>query len=280
MNTSVSSKSQLTGYLEEISQHALLTRDEERQLGRRIQSGDDAARERMIESNLRLVVTIARDFSHRGLPIEDLIAEGNIGLMKAADRYDPENGAKFSTYATWWIKQHMRAAVQNQVRTVRVPTHIQGRAWNIEKASTQLECELGREPSDEELADATDLSVEQVVTVRRSLQPICHLEAPMAESETEWGEILADKNAECPDEIASRNDGIAQIRQLLGQLTEREERIIRTRFGIDQPDPATLSSVGETVGLTRERVRQIQNNALTKLRCAVDTNEVVPLTAA
>ncbi len=265
----------MAAYHLEISRHPLLTRAEERELGRRIQQGDPEARERMIESNLRLVVTIAHDYAHRGLPIEDLIAEGNIGLMKAADRYDPENGAKFSTYAAWWIKQQMRSATQNQVRTIRVPTHIQARAWHLDKASAALEEEWQRDPTTEELAQATDLTPEQVELTRRSVQPITHLETSIGarDGETEFGDLVADVDAPMPDEAVIRRDAIDEVRRFLHLLSDREQRILRIRFGIDNDEPATLNEVGTRVGLTRERVRQIQNQALIQLRNLFDEVE-------
>lgn len=280
---SLESSPSMAIYHEEISRHPLLTREEEKTLGRRVQKGDALARQRMIECNLRLVVTIAHDFTHRGLPLEDLIAEGNIGLMKATERYDPENGAKFSTYAAWWIKQHMRCATQNQTRTIRLPSNVQARAWAIEKARTALEEDLRREPSTEEIAAATDLTPAQVRHARRSAQPIAHLESSIGgeRGDNEFGSLVADETASKPDEEASRQDAIAQVRQFLGRLTEREQDILRTRFGLDNDEPTTLDDVGRHVGLTRERVRQIQNNALTKLRSTLeDPNPVPPVNAA
>lgn len=270
----------LATYHEEISRYPLLTREQEKALGRRIQNGDEDARREMIESNLRLVVTIAHDFAHRGLPLEDLIAEGNVGLMTAAERYDPENGAKFSTYAAWWIKQNMRAAAQNQVRTIRVPTHVQSRAWAIDKATTKLEVELGRDPSVTELAEATELTPEQVEFTKRSVQPISHLESVVGgpEGGTEFGELIADIEADTPDEEACRWDDIRQVNDYMEELSDREQRILVKRFGLEDDEPTTLSEVGKHVGLTRERVRQLQNGAVDHLRVLFNEVEDQPTT--
>ena len=281
MTASTTPNPSLGPYYKSISRHALLTRDEEKELGHRVQAGDQEARARLIESNLRLVAKIAQDFAYSELPTEDLISEGNIGLMTAAERFDPENGAKFSTYAAWWIKQHMRNAIRNQVRTIRLPSHIQTRAWNLHKETARLQMDLGRDPTNDELAAALKLTREQLDLVKQSVQPITHLDATIGEAENgrTFGETIADESAVLPDEVASSHEDIHRVRQLLKDLPERDRRILNARFGIDQEDPDTLSKVGKKLGVSRERIRQRQKSALTQLRIAMEESEPLPMSA-
>lgn len=257
----------LTLYLREACQVALLTRKEEKALARRIQGGDEQAREHMIRANLRLVVKIAREYESLGLPLLDLINEGNIGLMKAVERFDPENGAKFSTYGALWIKQQIRRALANQSRTIRLPVHVGSRIYQLVQAEVRLRGELGREATDEELALHFDTGMESIAKLRQAAQRPTSLDAPLGdENSSTVAEVVADENAELPSEQFLKQTETKMVLQLIGQLPEREARIIRLRFGLDTGTERTLEDLGRLFKLTRERIRQLQNIALLKLR--------------
>src|SRR5262245_38288407 len=259
----------LDKYLHEIGRIALLTADEEIELGRKIQRGDAAARQRMIQGNLRLVVAIARDYVNIGLPLLDLVSEGNIGLLKAVERFDPKKGAKFSTYATWWIKQAIKRALFNQTKTIRLPVQVIEKLRRMQRVSAQLSNDLGREATDEEIGEELGIPDEKIVRLRTiGLRPES-LDAPVGDDEaTEFGETIADERAETPSQLLGDKDFSDQLYEVLKTLTHRETTIIVQRFGLNGTPPRPLEQVAEMVGVTRERVRQLEVTALAKLRRA------------
>jgi RNA polymerase primary sigma factor len=244
----------------------LLTIQEEVALARRIQAGDEAARERMIKANLRLVVKIARDYEHYGVPLLDLISEGNIGLMKAVERFDPGRGAKLSTYASWWIKQAIRRALSNQAKTIRLPVHIGDKLLRMHRTSARLEEELGHEPSNEELAAELDMTAARVAALRRvSLAP-GSLDAPVGEDKGKrFDEIISDEKTPTPYAQLEAKTTLAMLRELLEAVPERERTILHYRFGLGGEGEKTLEEVGQRFGVTRERIRQIQNSEAVEL---------------
>jgi RNA polymerase primary sigma factor len=264
----------LNRYLQEIGRIPLLTPQDEIELARKIEKGDAAARERMINANLRLVVTIARDYTNLGLPLLDLISEGNIGLTKAVERFDPAKGAKLSTYAMWWIKQSIKRALANQSKTIRLPVHLVDKTAKVRRISLQMSDELGREPTDEELGDELGIEGEKVAQLRRlGIRP-ASLESPIGDDDaTAFGELIADEGAESPFESLRDTDLFNQMDGLLSVLDKREKKIIAQRFGLDGQEPKILEEIGESLGVTRERIRQLQNTALTKLRRALRKRE-------
>lgn len=263
-------QSSLNVYLKEISQTPLLTREEEVVLAGKIQAGDKSAREQMIKANLRLVVKIARDYSNYGLPLVDLISEGNMGLMKAVERFDPEKGGKLSTYAAWWIKQSIKRALANQSKTIRLPVHMVDKIARMRRVSTILLEELGREPSAEELAEELGLPLKKVSLLQRASQRPTSLDAPIGKEDgTSYAEIIGDEKAVNPMEQLDNNTLHGELDGLLGLLDERESQIIDARFGLNGRTPMTLEEVGREFGVTRERIRQLQNLALTKMRKAL-----------
>jgi RNA polymerase primary sigma factor len=261
-------------YLREIGQIPLLTPDEEVDLAAKIKKGDKEARAKMIRSNLRLVVKIAHDYGNLGLPLLDLISEGNIGLMKAVERFDPAKGGKLSTYAAWWIKQSIKRALANQSKTIRLPVHLVDKISKMRRVALQMSEELGREPTDDELAEEVGLSsakVSQLKTV--SIRP-ASLDAPISDDDTtEFGEIVGDMEALTPFEQLRDSNLRSEVSDLLAVLDEREKKIIFSRFGLDGGKAKTLEEVGKKFGVTRERIRQLQNIALMKLRRALQKKE-------
>ncbi len=261
-------------YLREIGQIPLLTPEEEIDLAAKIKKGDKEARAKMIRSNLRLVVKIAHDYGNLGLPLLDLISEGNIGLMKAVERFDPAKGGKLSTYAAWWIKQSIKRALANQSKTIRLPVHLVDKISKMRRVALQMSEELGREPTDEELAEEVGLSsakVSQLKTV--SIRP-ASLDAPISDDDTtEFGEIVGDMEALTPFEQLRDRNLRDEVSDLLAVLDEREKKIIFSRFGLDGGKAKTLEEVGKKFGVTRERIRQLQNIALMKLRRALQKKE-------
>ncbi|MSR65467.1 MAG: sigma-70 family RNA polymerase sigma factor [Verrucomicrobiae bacterium] len=260
-------------YLQEIGQTPLLTPAEEIVLARRIQRGDATARTHMIKANLRLVVKIAQDYANMGLPLLDLISEGNIGLMKAVERFNPSKGAKLSTYAAWWIKQSIRRALANQGKTIRLPVHMVDRVRKMHKASFALSEELGREPNDEELAERMGQSGAQVAQLRRISMRPSSLDAPIGEDETEFGEIVMDEGAADAYDILHNKTLHEDVRLLLKDLDERESLILTMRYGLNGNQAMTLEKVGRKFKVTRERIRQLQNLALTKLRRSMEKRD-------
>jgi RNA polymerase primary sigma factor len=261
-------------YLREIGQIPLLTRKDEVDLSKKIKRGDKAARDKMIRSNLRLVVKIAHDYSGLGLPLLDLISEGNIGLMKAVERFDPRKGGKLSTYASWWIKQSMKRALANQAKTIRLPVHLVDKIGKMRRAAIKLSEKLGRDPTDAELGKELGISAAKVSELRTvSIRP-ASLEAPIGEDETtEFGEIIGDENALDPFETLKDKSTKQDITALLHKLDEREQLILRHRFALDGGKEQTLEEIGANLGVTRERVRQVQNIALRKLRKMMEKQE-------
>jgi RNA polymerase primary sigma factor len=261
-------------YLREIGQTPLLTPAEEVELAARIKKGDKEARSQMIRANLRLVVKIAHDYSNLGLPLLDLVSEGNIGLMKAVERFDPAKGGKLSTYAAWWIKQSIKRALANQSKTIRLPVHLVDKIAKIKRVALSMSEELGREPTDQELADEVGLSAAKLSQLRTvSIRP-ASLDAPMNDEDgTEFGEIVGDDAAVDPAENLSDKNLQEEISDLLRVLDDRERKIIMSRFGLDGGNSRTLEEVGEKFGVTRERIRQLQNIALAKLRRALRKRE-------
>ncbi|HEY4815501.1 MAG TPA: RNA polymerase sigma factor RpoD/SigA [Chthoniobacterales bacterium] len=261
-------------YLREIGQIRLLTPQEEIDLAARIKKGDREARALMIKANLRLVVKIAHDYRNLGLPVLDLVSEGNIGLMKAVERFDPAKGGKLSTYAAWWIKQSIKRALANQSKTIRLPVHLVDKISKMSRVSSQMSEELGREPTDDELAEEIGLSprtVSQLKTV--AIRP-SSLNAPIGDDESiEFGEIVGDEDAPTPFEFLRDRNLRDELPDLLATLDDRERTIIFQRFGLDGARPRTLEEVGKKLGVTRERIRQVQNIALVKLRRALSKKE-------
>ena len=267
----------LKRYLQEIGQFPLLTPEQEVQLAGKIKKGDGAARERMINANLRLVVTIARDYANFGLPLLDLISEGNIGLTKAVERFDPTKGAKLSTYAMWWIKQALKRALANQSKTIRLPVHLVDKVAKVRRVSLQMSDELGREPTDEELGEEIGIASEKVARLKSvGIRP-ASLDAPIAENDsTEFSEVIGDDEAQTPFELLRDKNLLGEVEGLLEVLDPREKKIISQRFGLDGGKAKTLEDVGKDFGITRERIRQLQNIALAKLRRALSKKENVP----
>ncbi len=254
-------------YLREISRVPLLTRQQESDLAMRIRRGDHKAREHMIKANLRLVVKIAHDYEGLGLPLLDLVSEGNIGLMHAVERFDPKKGAKMSTYASWWIKQAMRRALSNQSRTIRLPVHVADKMNRLKRLSYSLTDQLGREPTDAELANRCHVSTNRVAQLHTlGLRPTS-LDAPIGDDDNNrFGDIIEDEAALTPHELFRIKTMRREIPQHLKYLTPREADVIRLRFGLDGQEPQTLDEVGKKFKVTRERIRQIQDMALTKMR--------------
>jgi RNA polymerase primary sigma factor len=261
-------------YLRQIGRIPLLTPEEELDLATRIQAGDREARTKMILANLRLVVKIAHDYGNLGLPLLDLISEGNIGLMKAVERFDPSKGGKLSTYAAWWIKQSIKRALANQSKTIRLPVHLVDKISKIRRVSGQMSEDLGREPTDEELAEEIGIDTAKVSLLKSvSVRP-ASLDAPISDDETtEFGEIVGDEEAQDPFEMLSDKNMKMELGDLLEVLDERERAIINARFGLGGDRPETLEQVGQRFGVTRERIRQLQNIALSKLRRTLQKKE-------
>jgi len=261
-------------YLREISETPLLTIQDEIVLSKLIRKGDNAARERMIKSNLRLVVKIAHDYDGMGLPLLDMINEGNMGLMRAVERFDPRKGAKLSTYAAWWIKQSIKRAIANQGKTIRVPVHLVDRIAKMRRVSLKLLEELGREPTDKELADAMGMTRRRVTELWAASHRPASLDAPMGEDDdTTFAERVRDENMLTADNDVIQQQTHQMLLEFVTHLEKREETIIRYRFGLDGGPERTLEEVGVRFGVTRERIRQIQNVALAKLRKWIERRE-------
>jgi RNA polymerase primary sigma factor len=268
-------RSGLTLYLQEIAKTPLLTIAEEVQLARRIRRGDRAARDHMIKANLRLVVKIAHDYRDFGLPLLDLISEGNIGLIKAVGRFDPRKGGKLSTYAAWWIKQSIKRALANQSKTIRLPVHLVDKISKMRRAAMALAEEFGREPTDEEIAMELGIPVNKVAHLKSvSIRP-ASLDAPIGEDgdSATFGDIVGDENAITPYESVRERNLTSDLNHMINSLDRREADILRMRFGLDGHDELTLEEVGRKFKVTRERVRQLQNLALKKIRQLMTKNE-------
>jgi len=263
-------------YLREIGQVKLLTPQEEIQLAARIKRGDKKAREQMIKANLRLVVKIAHDYENFGLPLLDLINEGNIGLMKAVERFDPAKGGKLSTYGSWWIKQSIKRALANQSKTIRLPVHLVDKISKMRRTAMKLQEVFGREPTDEELAEEMGMSASRVAQMRTAAIRPASLDAPIGDDDSNnFAEVVQDENADSPYEQLEEKTVTKMLREMVKTLDPREATILQYRFGLDGGSEKTLEEVGAKFGVTRERVRQIQNIALHKLRRMIEKLEAV-----
>ncbi|MFZ2654870.1 MAG: sigma-70 family RNA polymerase sigma factor [Victivallales bacterium] len=270
-SSSLSKNDTMKVYMQDIGQISLVTKDEEVELAAKIHGNDpklkEEARATLIKANLRLVVKIAHDFKGLGLPLLDLISEGNIGLMRAVEKFDPAKGAKFSSYAAWWIKQSMRRALANQSKTIRIPVQSAGKINKIKSARLKLTEKLGREPTDAEIASFLEFSERTVAGLRLADLRTFSLHDPIQQGEDgEFQDIIPDRGASIPDRILGDLESVGRLTNLMESLDEREKMILKMRFGLDGNKPRTLEEVSQEIGRTRERVRQIQNQALTKLK--------------
>ena len=262
-------------YIRDVGQTMLLTPADEIALARRIRRGDAAAREQMIKANLRLVVKIAREYEGCGVPLLDLINEGNLGLMKGVERFDPAKGAKFATYAAWWIKQAIRHALSNQSKTIRLPVHVVEKRFHIRRAQAKLHDLLGRDPTDAEIAAELDLEPKQVRFYRAASPATASLDSPLGEDgDQRVADVVVDEHAVSPFDHLRQQSDAALMRELVGTLDPRERTVVEQRFGLGGDVGKTLAEIGEQFGLTRERIRQIEELALLKLRQRMDAREL------
>ncbi|HEX9379980.1 MAG TPA: sigma-70 family RNA polymerase sigma factor [Gaiellaceae bacterium] len=258
-------------FLKDIGKVDLLTAAQEVELAKRIERGDHSAKQEMVEANLRLVVSIAKKYRNQGLPFLDLIQEGTIGLVRAAEKFDYRKGFKFSTYATWWIRQAVARALADKARTIRMPVHVVEKLNKIVRSERKLRAELGREPTATEIGRDLDLTADEVEHIRRSAQTPVSLEKPVGdEDESEFGHFITDENLPLPDEEAETTLRKETLRKILGTLSSRERQVLELRYGLDGQHPRTLDEVGRTFNVTRERIRQIENQSLKKLRALAD----------
>ena len=273
-NEVISSKSvqtPLETYLREINETALLTADDEKELARAIAKGDVAARDRMVRANLRLVVNIARGYTGKGLNLQDLIEEGNLGLLRAVEGFDPDVGTRFSTYASYWIKQSIKRALINSAKTIRIPAYMVELLSKWRRASTRLQEELGRTPTPEEVARVLGLPKRKLPIVKKAIK-IYNSTPQTDQSEAGWslGEMVMDERTKTPEDVLVEDDALRHVREMMHKMDQREATVLRMRFGLDGYEPHTLKEIGEKLSLTRERVRQIENEALKKLHDSID----------
>jgi RNA polymerase primary sigma factor len=263
-------------YLREIGKIPLLTAPEELALAQRVVSGEKKAKDQMAEANMRLVVSIAKRYVGRGLDLLDLIQEGNTGLLRAVEKFDPDRGFKFSTYATWWIRQAITRAIADQARTIRIPVHMVETINKLLRTQRRLTQELNREPTNEEIAAAMEMDVDKVEHIMKIKQDISSLDASVRDDEEDsvLGDFIEDEDAKPPSESASEQLLKEQVKQILGTLTEREQKILKLRFGLEDGKSHTLEEVGQEFSVTRERIRQIEAKALAKLRKHKDTRKL------
>jgi RNA polymerase primary sigma factor len=262
-------------FLKDIGRVALLTAAQEVELAKRIERGDHGAKQAMVEANLRLVVSIAKRYRNQGLPFLDLIQEGTIGLVRAAEKFDYRKGFKFSTYATWWIRQAVARAIADKGRTIRMPVHVVEKLNRILRSERKLRAERGREPTVQEIARDLEMTPDEVEHIRRSAQTPVSLEKPVGDDdESEFGHFLADESTPLPDELAETALQREALRTILLALSERERRVLELRYGLDGQQPRTLDEVGRAFNVTRERIRQIEHQGLKKLRALADAQRV------
>ncbi|MBR3322353.1 RNA polymerase sigma factor RpoD [Candidatus Saccharibacteria bacterium] len=265
-------------YLREIGKIPLLTPEEEAELAQRIVKGDKKAKDKMVESNMRLVVSIAKRYGGRGLDFLDLIQEGNTGLLRAVEKFDPDKGFKFSTYATWWVRQAITRAIADQARTIRIPVHMVETINKVLRTTRKLTSELNREPTNEEIAEALGMDADKIDYVMRIKQDIASLDASVGregdDEDSVLGDFVEDEERDSPEEAASNQILKEQLSEIIATLTDREQKIIRLRFGIGGGRPHTLEEVGNEFEVTRERIRQIEAKALSKLRKNKDTKKL------
>lgn len=265
-------------YLREIGKIPLLTPEEEAELAQRIVKGDKKAKDKMVESNMRLVVSIAKRYGGRGLDFLDLIQEGNTGLLRAVEKFDPSKGFKFSTYATWWVRQAITRAIADQARTIRIPVHMVETINKVLRTTRKLTSELNREPTNEEIAEALNMEPEKIDYVMRIKQDIASLDASVGrdgdDEDSVLGDFVEDEDRDRPEDTAANQILKEQLSEIIATLTDREQKIIRLRFGIGGERPHTLEEVGNEFDVTRERIRQIEAKALAKLRKNKDTKKL------
>jgi len=252
-------------YVRQIGDGALLTRAEELDLARRKDMGDDAAKRQLVESNLRLVIAMARAYSSSGVPLLDLIQEGNMGLMRAVEKFDYRRGYKLSTYATWWIRQSMTRAIADQARTIRLPLHVLDLVKKLHRANRTLAQKLGRDPLPSELAAELEIPIDRVLELQRTIEDPVSLEGPVGDGESNFADLVEDHNARQPEAAVTRSQREEELRAALDELGDRTRLVLEARFGLNDREPATLEQVGVEIGVTRERVRQIETRALREL---------------
>jgi RNA polymerase primary sigma factor len=262
-------------FLKDVGKVDLLTAAQEVELAKRIERGDHRAKQEMVEANLRLVVSIAKRYRNQGLPFLDLIQEGTIGLVRAAEKFDWRKGYKFSTYATWWIRQAVARALADKARTIRMPVHVVEKLNKIMRTERKLRAERGREPSNDEIAVELDMNVVEVESIRRTSQTPVSLEKPVGdEEESEFGQFIEDEHTPLPDEAADTSFRAEALAKCLGMLSYRERRVLELRYGLNGEQPRTLDEVGRAFQVTRERIRQIENQGLKKLRALADSQKL------
>jgi RNA polymerase primary sigma factor len=262
-------------FLKDVGKVDLLTAAQEVELAKRIERGDHRAKQEMVEANLRLVVSIAKRYRNQGLPFLDLIQEGTIGLVRAAEKFDWRKGYKFSTYATWWIRQAVARALADKARTIRMPVHVVEKLNKIVRAERKLRAERGREPTSMEIAAELELSVDEVESIRRTSQTPISLEKPVGDDdESEFGHFIEDENIPLPDEAADTAVRTEALKKCLGALSYRERRVLELRYGLNGEQPRTLDEVGRAFQVTRERIRQIENQGLKKLRALAESQKL------
>src|SRR5436305_6560703 len=265
----------LQRFLKDVGKVDMLTAAQEVELAKRIGRGDHRAKKEMVEANLRLVVSIAKKYRNQGLPFLDLIQEGTIGLVRAAEKFDYRRGFKFSTYATWWIRQAIARALADKARMIRIPVHVVEKLNKIGRAERKLVTELGREPTPEEIADVTGIEPDEVDSIKRSAQAPVSLEKPLGdEEESEFGQFIADERAESPYDRAAEILTKEALREALENLSYRERRVLELRYGLGGEHPRTLDEVGRTFNVTRERIRQIENQSLKKLQSLAEAQKL------
>jgi RNA polymerase primary sigma factor len=267
-------------FLKDVGKVDLLTAAQEVELAKRIERGDHRAKQEMVEANLRLVVSIAKRYRNQGLPFLDLIQEGTIGLVRAAEKFDYRKGFKFSTYATWWIRQAVARALADKARTIRMPVHVVEKLNKIVRSERKLRAELGREPLAAEIATDLDLTTDEVDQIRRTAQSPVSLEKPVGdEEESEFGHFITDETAPLPDEQAEVTMRKETLEKILSTLSQRERRVLELRYGLNGEHPRTLDEVGRAFNVTRERIRQIENQSLKKLRALADAAKLKDVAA-